>query len=166
MGYFKRKLDRGRSREQARRLHDESVDGGPPSVWEAIPDRPPARETYLRFSVPDRHEKTGARTGIFAAAYAKLRDDDLDPGLRAHLEAIVEWFEENLPVPRSVGDRRAIFLFKSTAGESTTRIWDLVFSLRSAGVEAEMQCVDRPGKILYEDDYQVAVLRWTKTGPR
>jgi hypothetical protein len=39
-------------------------------------------------------------------------------------------------------------------------IWTLAHALREAGVWVEMQTISRPGRIVYRDEQQVAVLPW------
>jgi hypothetical protein len=37
--------------------------------------------------------------------------------------------------------------------------------LRRAGIWVEMQTVAKPGRILYEDEHQVAAVPWADSGP-
>jgi len=64
-----------------------------------------------------------------------------------------------LPTP-DLDVEAAIFLFKSDAGECSRRIWNLVALLRETGLHVEMQRFENPGKIVYEDAYQIAVIPW------
>ncbi len=57
--------------------------------------------------------------------------------------------------------QRAVFLFKSSATECMRQIWSLVHALRDAGLWVEMQTVENPGRSVYEDEFQIAVV----TGP-
>jgi hypothetical protein len=69
----------------------------------------------------------------------------------------VTWFEEHLPLPdRSKLDRRAIFWFKTGSDRLIERIWDLVELLKEYGYHVELIKTARPGRVCYEDDYQVA----------
>lgn len=156
MGYFKRKLDRGRSRRLVRALNDAAVDG---KVWQAIPGAPPRTRGFVRFSARDLHEDSGRRRGIFSAAYRALRAPDVDPRLAGRLRNEIDWFCENLISP-DLEHEKAIFLFKSDARECMKHIWKLLHHLREAGVWVEMQTFARPGRPVYEDDQQVAVLPW------
>lgn len=159
MGYFKRKLDRGRSRRALRALASRD---GVPIPWESIPDRPPPRPCFLRFSVLELHPGTRKRTGIFAATRLAHRHARGDRQLSHDLEAAVEWFNVHLIVP-AVTDERAVFLFKSTARECMRRAWELIGCLRRAGLIVEMQASENPGRVLYEDEHQVAVVPWADT---
>jgi len=157
MGYFKRRLDRGRSRELVRALNDAAVDG---RAWEKIPDGPPRAPGFVRFSVRERHEESGRRCGIFAAAYDVLESAATDPHHAQAVRDALRWFERELPVP-DLRQKRAIFLFKSEARACMDHIWKLSDALSHAGVWVEIQTIARPGRIVYQDEQQVAVLPWS-----
>jgi hypothetical protein len=156
MGYFKRKLDRGRSRRLVRALNDAAVDG---KAWEVIPGHPPRGHRFVRFSARDIHEDSRRRRGIFSAAYRAVRTPGIDPKLAARIRAEIDWFCENLISP-DIDKEQAVFLFKSDARECMKHIWKLLHHLREANVWVEMQTFARPGRPVYEDDQQVAVLPW------
>ena len=96
--------------------------------------------------------------GVFAAAGELLESGELEPDTARALQDVCDWFNDNLPVPGGIDRRDAVFLFKSNAVECTRRIWELVWILREAGFVAEMQKTTRPGRVVYEDAYQVAVV--------
>ncbi len=157
MGYFSRKLRRGRWRDAIRDTHERSVAEGWWERWEdAVPpvDR---QRWYLRFSVPDVHADSGSRSGVFAAAYDVLREPGLDRGLHDGLRHVMTWFEENLR-PKDPGRAAAIFFFKSDSAACMRHIWDLVGLLKAAGLQPQMVKLRRPGLIVFEDDDQVAAV--------
>ena len=156
MGYFKRKLDRSRSRRLVRTLNDSAGDAQP---WQAIPERPPRAVKFVRFSARDLHAESRRRRGIFAAAGDVLDSPHVRAALARRLDAELDWFNEHLRVP-DLDERRAIFLFKSSARENMRHIWVLLHTLRDAGVFVEMQTIAKPGRIVYEDEHQVAVIPW------
>jgi hypothetical protein len=156
MGYFKRKLDRGRSHRLVRALNDAAVDG---KAWESIPGKPPRSGTFVRFSARDVHEDSGRRRGIFSAAYQALRTHELEPQLATALRTELTWFGEHLTVP-NFDEPRAVFLFKSGARENMRHIWKMLHLLRKTGVWVEMQTFRKTGRVIYEDHHQVAVIPW------
>jgi len=156
LGYFKRKLDRRRSRRLVRALNDAAVDG---KAWQAIPDGPPPAPGFVRFSVHDLHKESGRRRGIFSVAYDLLDSAQTDPHHAKAIDDALDWFERELPVP-DLRNKRAIFLFKTEASACMKQIWTLAHALREAGVWVEMQKISRPGRIVYRDEQQVAVLPW------
>jgi hypothetical protein len=96
-----------------------------------------------------------------------LRDDG---GLEAHeavaLEEIYDWLDVHLPCPpfsSSDWPRDAVSWFKDDAGEAIGRIWDIISILREHSVPVRILRSRMPGKILYEDKYQVVALEWKRT---
>jgi hypothetical protein len=165
MGYFKRRIDRGRARALLRRLdalHQADQEMGARPAWEAIPDEPPKR-CFIRFSVAARHPASGRRQGIFSAVHELLDDPAIDAETERALRDAMRWFNVLLPSPE-LEEEAAIFLFKSDAGECTRRIWTFVRILGEHGRFCEMQRSERPGRIVYEDEFQVAVVPWKSAG--
>ncbi len=160
MGYFKRKLDRGRCRKIVRDLHDRALDDENWRPWEGEQWAEPSRLWYIRFSVAERHPWSGQRRGVFSAAYRLRRTGDLDAETLEQLNLTLEWFGEHLPAPDFEEDA-AVFYFKSDHVECTRRIWDLVWILREHDQHVELQRVANPGRIVHEDEYQVAAVAWT-----
>lgn len=156
MGYFKRKLDRGRSHRLVRALNDAAVDG---KAWQAIPGKPPRGSTFVRSSARDLHEDSRRRRGIFSAAYRAMHAHELEPRLAGALKAELTWFGEHLTVP-DFDEPRAVFLFKSNARECMQRIWKMLHVLREAHVWVEMQTFRKTGRVVYEDRHQVTVIPW------
>lgn len=155
MGYFNRRIDRGRSRDLLRKLNERGEGARP---WEAIPDSPPARACFVRFASLEIHADSRRRTGIFQAC-GRVQAGHMPPTLSDEMDAVCGWFNENLIVP-IIAEERAIFLFKSSARECMRQAWHLIDCLRRSGAIIEMQTVENPGRILYEDELQVAVLPW------
>ena len=156
MGYFKRKLDRGRSRRLVRALNDAAVDG---KAWQAIPDGPPPGPGFVRFSVQERHAESGRRRGIFSAAYRVLRSPETDRRHAKTIDKALDWFRRELISPK-LRNARAIFLFRTEARDCMQHIWTLSDALSKAGVHVEMQTIARPGRIVYRDEQQVAAVPW------
>lgn len=162
MGYFDRKLDRGRAREQRERLDEAALEEG---AWESLPietsPQAPAHR-YLRFSIAERHPWSRRREGVFAVTYRLLDEGELDAAIWKELRAELDWFRENLPAPDFDIDA-AIFLFRPDAGECTRRIWNVVHLLRECGLPVEMQTISNPGKVIYRDEFQIAVVPWSSS---
>jgi hypothetical protein len=156
VGYFKRKLDRARARRLGRALNDHALDARP---WETIPARPPKRRGFVRFATHERHPASQRRRGIFDEAYRLLRRDEVDEEIASRLYESLGWFDENLAAPE-LSDERAVFLFKSDAAECMRQVWTMLHALRDAGIWVEMQTFAKPGKVIYSDEHQVAVIPW------
>ena len=79
------------------------------------------------------------------------------------LESIYGWFNRNLPCPpfsSSGWTRDAVSWFKDSAKESITRMRELSVLLESHGRLVRTLRSKNPGKVLYEDDFQVVVEEW------
>jgi hypothetical protein len=124
---------------------------------------------YIRFAVTQRDEDSGCSMGVFMAA-CELRDSiDTHPDLVARVRSAKAWFNDNLAEPQDSGkevEPRAIFWFRSQAGECIRRVWDLVKLLDEGGCLARQLTCTRPGKIVYEDEHQVAAIPFRDTRRR
>lgn len=159
MGYFKRKLDRGRAREAVRDLHAHHLADGTWVPWlDERPD-PPVESAYLRFAIGERDPYSDRRQGIFHASYHLRQALAEDDAVRAAIDDELAWFGDHLAVP-DIDRDGAIFFFKAGATECTRRIWNLAHLLRSQGLTVEMQVVENPGRIVYQDEDQVAAVPW------
>ena len=118
---------------------------------------------FIRFVVGSDNESHKLLTGVIAEARI-LRDNGV---LNRHeaewLEQTYEWLNENLPCPpfaSSDWSWEACSWFKDDAGESIEKMWAIVSLLREHGVQVRLLKSRSPGKILYEDKYQVVVEEW------
>ena len=116
---------------------------------------------YLRFVVTQIHEDSHQPKGLFIAAHELLDSGDLSLEERAQLRDILTWFNKNLLSPDIANSRnreahRAVFWFKSEAEDCISRIWEMAHLLEYHGYLVEMQKYRKLGKIIYEDEYQVA----------
>lgn len=121
---------------------------------------------FLRFVRKTKLAGTSARKGFFTAAY-ELRDTpSVDPGTFKQLEELLAWFRENLAIPgrfsrsKSKGAYRrkhtaAMSWFKATANEHIVRSYELADLLERQGYPIEVLKSQRPGYIVYEDEFQV-----------
>ena len=117
---------------------------------------------YVRFVATRQHPDTGVQMGIFQTnellpPYGQLADWD-----EARLAALKEWFNTNLERPERVarsrrpnGHHAAISWFKNTAVEHIARARELAALLEEYGVPTRMLTTDRPGYVVYEDEYQI-----------
>ena len=119
---------------------------------------------YVRFVFSDVHPDSNSETGVFQAA-ARLRED---PSLPEHeyavLREIGDWFNLHLEKPPKFGKSKAwhrdkpgkaISWFKDTAREHIGRAREMVFILENHGIHARMITTDRPGYVVYEDEFQI-----------
>jgi hypothetical protein len=120
---------------------------------------------FLRFVMQKPISGSGAREGIFAAAYNLKRSGRLTSVDDDHLTELLEWFKENLAVPTRFNRttskgyyRRAtagIAWFKSSATRHLERIHELAELLDRYDARSEIVKSERPGYVIYEDDAQI-----------
>jgi hypothetical protein len=112
---------------------------------------------FIRFTTTEIDRDSHHPKGVFVAA-GELRDSSALPRpLEEHLRSVIRWFNENLDAPDDV-DPRSIFWFRASSQQMIHRVWDLVNTLRANGCFVEEVTCHRPGKILFEDDDQVAAI--------
>ena len=116
-------------------------------------------DTYLRFETQLRCDETNRRLGVFFAAGLVEDDWKLDDDALQRLKAALNWFDENLTVPKLCDNRwRSVFWFRSSAQLVISRLWDVVSILRDEGVYLIQRRTNSPGMIVYSDEYQVAAI--------
>ena len=118
---------------------------------------------FLRFVVGSDGEHHRELTGIVTEARFLRDEGRLTPEEDARLEESYDWLNDHLPVPpfstRSwPGD--VVAWFKDDAGEAIRRMWDLVALVEDHGRPVRLMRSKNPGRVLYEDDYQVVVQEW------
>lgn len=161
MGYFRRPIDRARCLAEAASLAEQPL---PEIRWEKIPRRPPTKSAFVRFSTLIKDEESGRRAGILTFSHGVLRRGDLHPSTADGLQVARDWFCENLPGP-NVFEARAIWFFKTDAKTCMARAWELIHWLEEAGVLVEMQTLaGNAGRIVYEDQYQAAIVPHADSG--
>ena len=115
---------------------------------------------YIRFVVGKDGENHRLLNGVITEARI-LRDNyGLENYQIEQLEELYEWLNENLPVPpfsTNNWSRNSISWFKDRAGEPIKKIWEIVALLKDCDVPVRMIRSIKPGRILYEDDFQIVV---------
>ena len=117
---------------------------------------------FVRFVVGGEAENGAWLTGIITEARLLRDRGELDRHEADHLDSIYDWFNENLPCPpfeRNLRSgrwtREAVAWFRPEAKGPIGRMWDIVSLLREHGVPVRMIRAERPGRIVYEDAFQV-----------
>ncbi len=118
---------------------------------------------YVRYHVGYASPKTNHPVGVFVAVWHLVRSNYLtDDEVREYWD-IRRYTERVLPIPPFYDDRNtmgAITWFKDNAEvENLLLECDFYFrTLKKYGVEVTMSRTANPGRIIYEDRYQVGVL--------
>jgi hypothetical protein len=113
---------------------------------------------YCRFVVTQHVEDDPRQVGLFAAAYYLRREAELYAWDRERLEELLSYFREHLPIPPegTIPDD-AIFWFVDT-GPFHGFMRDLAFLVSEYGFTVELKSSEFVGRVVYQDQYQVAAL--------
>ena len=119
---------------------------------------------FVRFVVGSDGEHHRELTGVVTEARFLRDDSRLSAEEAARLEESYNWLNDHLPVPpfSSKWPRDAVAWFKDDAHDPIARMWDLVHLLEEHGRAVRLLRSKNPGRVLYEDDFQVVVEEWKR----
>jgi hypothetical protein len=131
---------------------------------------PLEKREYVRFVIGRKDEDSNVERGIFQAAGQALEWQNVTGSDADELEELRAWFNENLEKPTSFGRdtlRLGICWFKTDATEHISRIWQMVQILERNGIYVKKIRTDKPGYVIYEDEWQLVAEPFRKgTLPR
>lgn len=120
---------------------------------------------FVRFVVGSDGEHHREITGIVTEARFLRDAGRLSAEEATHLEESYNWLNDHLPVPpfstRS-WPRDVVAWFRDDAHDAITRMWDLVALLEEHGCPVRLLRSKNPGRVLYQDDFQIVVEEWTR----
>jgi hypothetical protein len=119
---------------------------------------PLGKREYIRFAIDLKDEESNVGLGIFHAAGRAVRLGYVTGADADELWEIRVWFSNNLGRPTSFGRdtlHLGICWFKTGAEEYISRIWEMVRILERNGVYVKKIRTDRPGYLVYEDEWQI-----------
>lgn len=126
-------------------------------------------EMYVRFVVAKRDDDSEQQMGIFTALYEMERAGDLADHELEWFVTLERWFDQHLPKPnrfnwssRPNAPRRAITWLKMSATEHVSRMREITSLLRHKDVDVDELRTEKPGYIVYEDQFQVAAVPFGK----
>jgi hypothetical protein len=126
---------------------------------------------FIRFVISRLDCDSGRRQGLFQAADELRKSGELSNQDDKRLSAIFVWFGENLKKParlsmssRPHAKQQAISWFKSSAIKHIRKMRELQRMLESHGILVEAITTQRPGYVVYEDEFQVAAHPFKDTG--
>ncbi|MGI5268668.1 hypothetical protein ACQEUU_05920 [Nonomuraea sp. CA-218870] len=116
---------------------------------------------YLRLQA-DYVGRVGVEVGIFVAVDHLRRKNVLTPEEEELYFDIEDWFLAHLPQPPFYADGNSIgavtWFKRATTGAMLARLEPLRDLLTVHGVRYDLVRADDPGKLIYEDEYQVGVI--------
>ena len=119
---------------------------------------------YMRIQGRELAYRTGKPVGVFILNWRRVRDGVYSEEDKALYEQTEKWFKENLPEPPFYGDNNdnpqgAITYFKTESYELMKEKAEILMSLLDKyNVPYDIVYTDYVGNVVYEDDYQVAVI--------
>jgi hypothetical protein len=119
---------------------------------------PLEKREYIRFVIGRKDEDSHVEQGVFQAAARALEWHDIKGPDADELNDLRSWFSENLEKPTSFGRdklRLGICWFKTGASEHISRIWQMVTILERNGIYVKRIKTDKPGYVIYEDEWQL-----------
>ncbi len=131
---------------------------------------PLEKREYVRFVIGRKDEDSHVERGIFHAAGQALEWREITGSDADELNELRAWFNDNLEKPTSFGRdklRLGICWFKTGSAEHISRIWEMVEILERNGIYVKKIRTDRPGYVIYEDEWQLVAEPFRKgTMPR
>jgi len=119
---------------------------------------PLEKREYIRFVIARKDEDSHVEQGIFQAAALALEWNQIKGHDADELNELRGWFSENLERPTSFGRdtlRLGICWFKTESTEHISRIWEMVRILERNGIYIKKIRTDKPGYVIYEDEWQL-----------
>jgi hypothetical protein len=122
-----------------------------------------ACDTMLfRFAILQKDKRSQSGQGLFHAAESLRANKQLAEDEDALVREIFDWFNRKLPHPtrfaraaRPHAECKGISWFKDTAEGFISRMEELAVVLAEHGHVVERLTTERPGYVVYEDQYQV-----------
>ena len=116
------------------------------------------KREFIRFIVGRKDDVSRVEQGIFQAVAHAIEWETITGEDANALNSLRTWFSENLEKPTSFGRGRinlGICWFKLDASEHIARIWQMVGILERHGIYVKKIKTDKPGYLIYEDEWQV-----------
>lgn len=113
---------------------------------------------YLRFVVGSESDPARIQSGLFVETEYLRKNGHLEAYQEKLVREAFAFFNKNLPCPpfsRKNWSSDAISWFKDTAHEFIDRMRDLTFILEENDLLVRILKTEKPGMILYEDEFQV-----------
>lgn len=121
---------------------------------------------YIRFVIAEKDDDSNEQQGFFMAMEELRYSDTLYPWEADIDKVVFQWFNNNLDVPHvqsKDNKARAISWFKSTATEYIENMRQFSVILEAHDYVVEQLITSRPGKIIYEDEYQIVAVPFSDT---
>ncbi|MGW5734856.1 MULTISPECIES: hypothetical protein [Streptomyces] len=120
---------------------------------------------YVRFESPLRHRR-GHFTGVFGLVNGLAREGKLTAEQERFRRTNNDWYDNAYPDPSTIDpaiydhdvNPRAVAWFKVTATHLIERVPGYLEILDAHGIECRVVRSSDPGRVVYEDDFQIVVV--------
>jgi hypothetical protein len=119
---------------------------------------------YVRFVTFSKHPDSRQELGLLHAVYQLLDEGKLAVYEEEWGKRVLNWLEKNLATPtrfnrsNNIYSSPAISWLKDSAHEHLKNMHELRALLENHGIATKMITTDRPGYVLYEDQFQVTAI--------
>ena len=121
---------------------------------------------FIRFASLRVDRYSGRELGVFSSARQLQRSGRLNEDEVCALDELLQVYEDKLEVPDCYGDTSlrwqrkyaAICWFKTQSREFISQMWTVAKFLKSHGMPMRLLRTTLPGRVLYEDEHQVAAV--------
>jgi hypothetical protein len=127
-------------------------------------------QTFIRFVIDQRDDESHENKGLFAAMGELVDLNELYDWEEIQQEEIYQWFKKNLKVPHIQSSEsnyyakpKAISWFKDSATGHIEKMRQYAQILESHEYSVLQLVTKRPGKILYQDNFQIAAVPFSDT---
>ncbi|MEU6765371.1 hypothetical protein ABZ916_22930 [Streptomyces sp. NPDC046853] len=128
-------------------------------------------ESYVRFQSATRHQR-GHFTGVFGLVNGLAREGKLTAEQEMFRRTNNDWYDSAYPDPSTVDpavydhevNPCAVAWFKVTAAHLIERVPGYLEILEAHGVECRTVRSSDPGRVVYEDEFQVVVVPYEAEG--
>jgi hypothetical protein len=120
------------------------------------------KSKFIRFVVGTEQDNPYLSTGVFTIARILRDDGELQPYAVEIVNEVFEWFNESIPCPPFTENIKsgewtedAVAWFKTDATQAINRMWDIISVLKEHDQPVRFLQTETPGKIVYEDQFQI-----------
>ena len=123
---------------------------------------------YVRLQGRETSYITKKPVGVWTLCWRRMKDDVFNEEDKNKFLEANRWFEENLPYPPFYGENNddpaanvngAVCYFKTAYANAIAERFEPIFKLLDKHqIPYDIVFTDYPGKIIYEDEFQVGVV--------
>jgi hypothetical protein len=125
---------------------------------------------YIRFSTFNHDSLSKRPQGVFQALFDLKDNGQMQEHHLIHFENTVSWFNKNLKKPTQFSKSKkrhalssGICWYKASAHTHINKMYELVDILKEHLIEVNITKTNKPGYIVYDDDFQIVAEPFVET---